>query len=193
MGVDEFHGTGEVRNPNDAQYRTEDLFLVDGHFRADLVKQGGAHEIAILGAGNLKTAAVHHQLGTLDHTRIDVALDLRLMRGSDQRPHVCFRVNTIANPQLVNARQQFLDQLVANVTHRHGNGDGHAALARGTVSRTDQCISGLIQIGVRHDDHVVLGTAQGLNALAALSRFTMNVLSNRGRAYERNGLDIRML
>ncbi len=36
----------------------------------------------------------------------------------------------------------------------------------GTIARTDQRIDRLIHVRIRHDDHVVLGTTEGLHALA---------------------------
>ncbi len=70
-----------------------------------------------------------------------------------------------------------------------GDGDGHAALAGGTVSGTDEGVGGLIEIGVGHDDHVILRAAESLHALAVLCAGGVDVLGDGGGADEGDGLD----
>ena len=70
-----------------------------------------------------------------------------------------------------------------------GDGDGHAALAGGAVGGADESVGGLVEIGVGHDDHVVLRAAEGLHALAVLCAGGVDVLGDGGRADEGDGLD----
>jgi hypothetical protein len=48
---------------------------------------------------------------------------------------------------------------------RHRHGHRHAALAGRAVGGADQRFDRLVQVGVGHDDAVVLGAAHGLDAL----------------------------
>ncbi|MNM57858.1 hypothetical protein D3C81_690760 [compost metagenome] len=89
-------------------------------------------------------------------------------------------------------RLQLGDQGIGNlVTDAHGHGDRHAALAARTVGSTHQRADGIVQFSIRHQHRVVLGTAQGLHALAALGAFGIDVLGDRGRADEAQRLDLR--
>jgi hypothetical protein len=73
-----------------------------------------------------------------------------------------------ADLQAFDARDQLVHQPVGGVlADRNGNRDRHAALAGRAVAGADQRIDGLIHVGVGHDDHVVLGAAEALHALAA--------------------------
>jgi hypothetical protein len=81
---------------------------------------------------------------------------------------------------------------VGHVAHEHGDGDGHASLAGRAVRGTDERIDGLVEVRVRHHDHVVLGAAESLHAFAAPGAFFVHVLCHRGGADEAHGADVRM-
>ena len=70
---------------------------------------------------------------------------------------------------------------------RHGDGDGHAALSGRAVAGADQGVDGLVHVGVGHDDHVVLGAAEALRALARRRGAGIDVLGDRGGADEADG------
>ena len=55
---------------------------------------------------------------------------------------------------------------VGDVAHQHRHRDRHAALAGRAVGRADQRVDRLLEVGVGHHDHVVLGAAERLHALA---------------------------
>ena len=54
----------------------------------------------------------------------------------------------------------------AGIADEHGHRDRHAALAGRAVSRADQRVDCLFEIGIRHHHHVILGAAERLHALA---------------------------
>ena len=54
----------------------------------------------------------------------------------------------------------------AEALHRHRDRNRHATFARRAVSRADQGVDRLVHVGVRHDDHVVLGAAEALHAFS---------------------------
>jgi hypothetical protein len=61
---------------------------------------------------------------------------------------------------------QLLDQRVGGLlADRHRHRDRHAALAGRAVGRADQRVDRLVEVGVGHDDHVVLGAAQACTRL----------------------------
>jgi hypothetical protein len=85
------------------------------------------------------------------------------------------------------------NDLVCYFADQHGNGDGHATLAGRAICRTDQRIDGLIEVRVRHHDHVVLGATERLHALAAPGAFLIDMPGHCGRADEADSLDVRVL
>ncbi len=74
-----------------------------------------------------------------------------------------------------------------------GNGERHAALARGAVRRAHQVFRGAVHVGVGQDDGVVLGAAHRLDALGVRSAGRIDVLGDGGRADEADRLDARVL
>ena len=89
------------------------------------------------------------------------------MRLGDQGTVIGLAVGGEPDLQRFDARYQLLDQRVGGCfAHRHRDRDGHAALAGRAVARTDQRIDGAVHVGIRHDDHVVLGAAEALHALS---------------------------
>ena len=75
----------------------------------------------------------------------------------------------------------------------HDDRPGHAALPGGAERRADDAADRLVDHRVGHDDHVVLGPAEGLDALAGLRRALVDDLGDRGRADERDGVDARVV
>ncbi len=64
---------------------------------------------------------------------------------------------------------------------------------RAAVAGADQRVDGLIQVGVGHHDHVVLGAAEALCALAVRGRARVDVLRDVGAADEADRLDLGVL
>ena len=61
-----------------------------------MIKERRAEKIA---AGHVSGSSIHHQLGTLNHTGVDVAAHaLQVLRG-DQRPDVHVRLRARPKPQ----------------------------------------------------------------------------------------------
>lgn len=61
------------------------------------------------------------------------------------------------------------------------------------VACTDQRIDGLVEIGVRHDDHMVLRSAERLNAFLMQRTLLMDIVSNRSRADKGDCCDVGVL
>jgi hypothetical protein len=80
--------------------------------------------------------------------------------------------------------------LVGHIAHQHRHGNGHAALTGRTVGRANQRIDHLVDVGIGHHDHVVLGATQGLHALAVARTGFVNVVGNGGGAHEAHRLHV---
>ncbi|MCY1414922.1 hypothetical protein D9M71_303870 [compost metagenome] len=167
--------------------------MVDAHLGRDVVEQSRADEEAVLGTRHLEVAAIDNQLRALGHAFIDEAFDFGLVLGGHQRPHVAVALQAVADFQLIDTRQQFGNQLVADIAHCHGNRDRHAALTGRAISRADQGIRCLVEVRIGHDDHVILRPAQGLHAFAAGGGLLVNVFGNRRRTDKGNRFDVRVL
>jgi hypothetical protein len=107
------------------------------------------------------------------------------MRLCDQRSIIRLRVVRRTNLQAFDARNQFLDKNVGSFfTDGDRDRDRHAALAAGAIPCADQSIDSLVDIGIRHDNHMVLRAAKALNPFAVGAPGRIDVLSDRRRADE---------
>ena len=139
----------------------------------------------------LEVAAVDDQLGAFLDADIDIVLDAVQRLPGDQRAEIGRRVGRRTDLQALDARDQLVHQPVGRVlADRHGDRDRHAALAGRAVAGADQRIDGLVHVGVGHDDHVVLGAAEALRALAVRRRPRIDVLRDRRGADEADRLDV---
>ena len=108
------------------------------------------------------------------HFRISISA------GSDfQRAHLWFELG-----------QNFFSRPFAD---GDSNGDGHAAFTSGAKASAHQGVHGLVHVGVRHDDHVVLGPTQGLAALAVGRSSGIDVLRNWRRTDEADSGNARVM
>ena len=120
----------------------------------------------------LEIAAVDNEVGALFDAEIDVALDACLACASPVTSGPKSAEGSVDGPTFsaLHPRDQRLDQTIGRLLpdgYRHG--DGHAAFAGGAVTGADQRIDGLVHVGIGHDDHVVLGAAETLHALAVVA------------------------
>ncbi|KEH14699.1 hypothetical protein GY15_02625 [Delftia sp. 670] len=116
------------------------------------------------------------------------------MRGArHDGAHFRGQVLAVQHLQRLGALDQARQQLVGHVAHEHSHADGHAALAGRAVAGADQRVHGLLDIGIGHDHHVVLGAAQGLHALAVARARLVDVVGNGRGAHEAHRLHVGML
>ena len=89
------------------------------------------------------------------------------MRGGDDRAVLRVRIGRDADLQRLDLGDQLLAQFVGGLlADRHDDRQRHAALAGRAEGRADEVLHDLVQVGVGHDDAVVLGAAHRLHALA---------------------------
>jgi hypothetical protein len=81
------------------------------------------------------------------------------------------------------------DQLVGDVSDGDDDGDGHAAFPGGPVAGGDRGVGGGVEVGVGHDDHVVLRPAERLDTLPVGRGGGVDVPGDRGGTDEADGLD----
>ena len=85
--------------------------------------------------------------------------------------------------------RQGLDQTIGRLfTDGHSDRDRHAALAGRTKACTHQGIDSLIHVCIGHDDHVVLGAAERLDAFARLRAPLIHVFRDRRGTDKAHGL-----
>ena len=114
----------------------EDFFAIDLHRGRHAVEQAAAEEETVFVARHLVAAAVDHQARAFADTRGDVVDDPGAMRGGDQRPHVGLAILRMIDAQCLHALRERVDQPVGGgITHRHGDRNRHATLARRAVGR----------------------------------------------------------
>ncbi|MPL73124.1 hypothetical protein SDC9_18917 [bioreactor metagenome] len=177
-------------HPHRRQHRPEDLLAVDVHLGGDVVEERRADVEAVLVALDLQAAAIDDERRALLDARADQPVDPVLRLLGDDRPEVDVVARGIgADLELLDLRNELLDQPVGGfLAHRHRDRDRHAAFARRAEARTHQRIGRLVEIGVGHDDHVVLRAAEALCALAVGAGTAIDVLCDRGGPHEAHGL-----
>jgi hypothetical protein len=158
------------------------------------IEERATDEVAVLVALRLEAAAVDDEFGAFLHADVDVAEHLLHVLLGDQRPHLGVRIGRRADLQRAHPRRQRLDQLVGGLlAHRHRHRNRHAALAGRAVAGAHQRVGRLVHVGVGHHDHVVLGAAERLHALAVVRAGPVDVLGDRRRADEADRLDVGMV
>src|SRR5690554_4521696 len=196
VAVDEVDGIGEGVDAHARQHRAEDFFLVDAHVGRYVVEQRTTQPepafAAFTGGGGVEVAAVDHQRCTFLHALLDIAGDALERSGMHDGAHFRFQVEPVANLECAGAFGQDGNQTVADVAHQHTDGDRHAAFAGRTITGADECVGHLFEIGVGHDHHVVLRTAQRLHPLAVARTGFVDVVRNGRRADEGHRLDVGM-
>ena len=164
-----------------------------------MVEQGGADEVAAFaGSASSKVSssvARSRPSTTSFGAGLDALADVvphPVQRGlGDQRAVVGLGVEAVADAELVDALDEPGAQAVRGLlADRHRDADRHAALACAAVARADQRVDGLVEVGVGHHDHVVLGAAEALRALAVRRGGRVDVLRDVGAADEADGLDV---
>ena len=171
-----------------------------------MVEEGGPEPEAVLGAAGLHVATVHDDLGAGRLAGVDEAGDPVAVGSGHQRTHVGLpgrlptgagRLGgaraTVADQQRAGALGDAGDEVVGHRLDGDEHADRHAALAGGAVAGVDRGVGGEVEVGVGQDDHVVLGTAQGLHALAVAAGLLVDVLRDRGGPDEADGGHVRRL
>ena len=96
--------------------------------------------------------------------------------------------------QLLDRRDQLLAKRVGGVVaDRHHDRQRHAALARRSEGRAGQVVDHLVEVGIGHDDAVVLGAAEGLHALPVRGAARVDILRDIARSDEADAGDIGMV
>ena len=149
------------------------------------------HEETVFIALKAETTTIDDEFGTLIHARLNETFDVGLCCRGDDRAVIHILARCIwADFEFFDAGNQRFDQTIRGV---FANGDCnrncHAAFASGTVTCANQRVSCLIHIRVGHDDHVVFGTTEALNAFAIRAACCIDIFSDGGRANKANGLD----
>ena len=115
------------------------------------------------------------------------------MRAGDERAVIGLRIARGADLEAFHPRDELLEQGVGGLAaDRHRHRYRHAALAGRAVAGADQRIDGLVEIRIRHDDHVVLGAAEALHALSLGAAGGVDVLGHGRGADEADRPDARV-
>ncbi len=123
----------------------------------------------------------------------DVGGDLVAVGRGDQRAHLGGGVVARADLDLLGALADLLHQFVADRADGDDRGDRHAALAGRAVGGGHGGVGGRVEVGVGQHQHVVLGAAEGLDALAVGGGGGVDIAGDGRGADEGHGLDVRVL
>src|SRR6266542_3789010 len=165
-GVDDLDRLVERGDVDHAEHGPEDLLLRDGHLGLDVVEDRRRDVGAVGGKLPLRLAAVDGQRGALGDAAVDPLADAVAGGGRDDRADVDALLDPVAHLQVGGRLAQRGHELVVGIADRDHHRPGHATLAGRAETGGDQAVDGLVHDGVGHDDHVVLGPAERLDALA---------------------------
>ena len=112
------------------------------------------------------------------------------MLGRDDRAHHRGRVVAGADDDVGDPGSDGIDERVARVADGHDHRDGHAPLARRSVAGRDRRVGGRVDVRVGQHDHVVLGAAERLDALAVARPRLVDVAGYRRAPHERHRVDV---
>ena len=150
-----------------------------------MVEQGRADEEALLMALQGEAAAVDDQLAALVGAHLDVILDALLVRFVDHRAVMRLGIGRDADAQLLDRRDQLFAQRGGGVVaDRHDHRQRHAALAGRAEGSAGQVVDHLVEVGVGHDDAMVLGAAERLHPLPVRGAARVDILGDVGRSDE---------
>ena len=139
-----------------------------------------------------RPAAIDNQRRALADAAIDESGDPVTRSAGDDGSHLDAGGVAGSGRHASRARRKTLHQRVGDVAHRNDGRDGHAALAGRAVTGADDRFRREVEIGIGHDDRMVLGAAQRLHALAVARARLVDVFRDRRRADERYGAYLRM-
>ena len=125
-------------------------------------------EKSVLIALQAEITAVHHKGRALINAGLNEVEDV-VFGGSGNHGTVIHVLSRRVGPnfQFFDPRHQFFNQAVCGlIAHWNRNGNCHTAFACGTIAGSDQGICRLIHIRIRHDNHVVFGSAKALHPFA---------------------------
>ena len=187
----QFERVFECCRANDGEDRAEDFFLRQSHAGLHLIDDARAEQKSVL--RQITLTAIECHIRAFLSGDVEIRSDFLPMLGRNNRAHVDIRAAIGRTDFHFRADiDQTIDERVADFSDRHGETAGHAAFAgaaeRGRLNGFD-C---LIQIGIGHDDEMVLRAAGGLHSLAVRRAGGVNVLGNCGAADKRNRSHQRM-
>ena len=156
-----------------------------------MVEEGGTEEEPV--AVERLLAPVDDHLGAGIATTTDVGRHPVAVLAGDERPHLRRRVGAGADDELVEAQPHRVDERIADVADGDDHADRHAPLARRAVGGAHRGVGRQVEVGVGQDDHVVLGAAERLHALAVRGAGLVHVASDRRGAHEADRADVGVL
>ena len=138
-------------------------------------------------------APVDDHLGAGVVAAADVGRHPVAVLAGDERPHLGRRVGAGTDDELVEAEAHRVDERVADVADRDDHAHRHAPLAGRAVGRAHRRVGGQVEVGVGQHDHVVLGAAERLHALAVGGARLVHVARHRRGAHEADRADVGVL
>ena len=176
------------------QHRAENFLAVDVQLAVHVVQNGRAQPetVSVLFTLGLVAATVEHHAGAISFSFIDPLGDALLARAGDNRAHFAGRVSAGANHNLFGASLDGRNQLLRNAAHSHDYRQGHAALTGSPEGTGADVLSSKLDVGVGHDNGVVVSATQSLHALTVSHTGVLHNVSHRGGTHKADGVNARV-
>ena len=190
--VDEREAVVVAVHAGDGEHRAEDLVVVALHARLGVVDEARVRGRSRRPAGR-RCVPSTTTVAPSPAAPLDVARHLVAVLAGDERAHLVAVLAGRADLDVGDAVLDLGDQVVGDGLAGEHDRDGHAPLAGRAVGGADRGVGGHVEVGVGQHEHVVLGAAEGLHALAVLGAGLVDVLGDRRGADEADGLDVGVL
>ena len=175
-----------------AEDRTEYLIDIGGHVVLHVANDGGADEVAIRVRVHGDVSPIKDQFCALVHGRLDHGADPLLSGGGYHGPDVSPRLVPSGDVELGRLLGHLLDP-VPRLAHHHRRGERHAPLSGRSEGRAHKLVDGVLLVGVRHDNAVVLGAHVALHPLA-ISRASLVYVPSGGIPSDKgDSSDVRII
>src|SRR5215212_7889244 len=184
-GVGELDGFFQAIHGHHREDGAEDLLPPDTHLPGHAVEESRAHEEAVF-QGRLP--AVERDGCALFFTEVDVGADLVAVGVADDGGELRSFLAAGADFHGSGGLLESLDQVVSDPANGHENAAGEAPLPGVAVGRAYDVGNGLLEDGVGHHDHRVLGAGERLHPLAVGRPRPVDVLGHRLASDEGDGL-----
>ena len=149
-----------------------------------MIKQTGSNIKTFFMARNLKITSIKHKFCARPNATIDIASNLLQMRRTHHRAHLSPLCITRRNTNRLCLLYDLLNKRIRHRAYSDRHRDRHTTLTCRAISSPNECINGLIKVGIRHHNQMILCAPERLHTLAILVCGLVNNLRYWCRAHK---------
>src|SRR6266404_4849050 len=188
-----FHGFVNRIGMNQTEHGTEDFRVGKLAGGTPAIENGWREEIAGFVAENSCVAAIENGFCAFADAVGNKRLDALLALFGDDRTHLDAGVQAIADANRSSSVCDGITESFLRLANRDGDRNGEASLARASERAVADDLRRQLHVGIGENNHVILGAALALHALAAGRGARVNMLGDWGGTNEADRAHLRMV